>query len=73
MLVLDGSSTPRRRGLRLAHYLVEILTNLPKAGYNYATEFEWGLDLMLDSLERMRRERDLTGAAQTANEAASAA
>jgi hypothetical protein len=35
-------------------YLVEVLTNLPKAGYDSAAEFEWGLDLILDGLERMR-------------------
>jgi AcrR family transcriptional regulator len=39
-------------------YLVEVLTNLPKAGYDYAVEFEWGLDLILDGLERMRSGRD---------------
>jgi AcrR family transcriptional regulator len=35
-------------------YLVEVLSNLPKAGYDYAAEFEWGLDLILDGLERLR-------------------
>ena len=45
-------------GLDEFPYLVEVLTNLPKAGYDYAIEFEWGLDLILDSLERMRSDRD---------------
>lgn len=29
-------------GLDEFPYLVEVLTNLPKAGYDYAAEFEWG-------------------------------
>ena len=35
-------------------YLVEVLTNLPTAGYDYGVEFEWGLDLILDGLEGLR-------------------
>jgi AcrR family transcriptional regulator len=35
-------------------YLVEVATEMAKAGYDYATEFEWGLDLILDALERFR-------------------
>lgn len=35
-------------------YLVEVLNNLPQAGYDTAAEFEWGLDLILDGLERLR-------------------
>jgi hypothetical protein len=27
---------------------------MAKAGYDYATEFEFGLDLILDALERYR-------------------
>ena len=34
-------------------YLVEVMTNLPKAGYDYAAEFEWGLDLILEGLSRI--------------------
>jgi AcrR family transcriptional regulator len=37
-------------------YLVEIATKLPGSGYDNATEFTWGLDLILDALERTRRE-----------------
>lgn len=35
-------------------YLVEVATEMAKAGYDYATEFEFGLDLILDALERFR-------------------
>jgi AcrR family transcriptional regulator len=35
-------------------YLVETATEMAKAGYDYATEFEFGLDLILDGLERFR-------------------
>jgi AcrR family transcriptional regulator len=35
-------------------YLVEIGMEVAKAGYDYATEFEYGLDLILDGLERRR-------------------
>ena len=41
-------------GLDEFPYLAEVLTNLPKAGYDYAVEFEWGLDLILDGLDRLR-------------------
>lgn len=33
-------------------YLVETATELEKAGYDYQTEFLFGLDLILDGLER---------------------
>jgi AcrR family transcriptional regulator len=36
-------------------YLVEIATKLPQSGYDNAVEFEWGLDLILDGLDRLRR------------------
>jgi AcrR family transcriptional regulator len=36
-------------------YLVEIATKLPASGYDNAVEFAWGLDLILDGLERLRR------------------
>ena len=35
-------------------YLVEIATELPASGYDNAVEFAWGLDLILDGLERLR-------------------
>jgi len=40
-------------------YLAEVVTKLPEAGYDSATEFAWGLDLILDGLDRLRH----TGAA----------
>jgi AcrR family transcriptional regulator len=36
-------------------HLVEIVTKLPESGYDNAVEFAWGLDLILDGLERLRR------------------
>src|SRR5271165_4238146 len=38
-------------------YLVEIAAKLPEAGYDNAVEFAWGLDLILDGLERHRPRR----------------
>lgn len=35
-------------------YLVEIATKLPESGYDNAVEFAWGLDLILNGLERFR-------------------
>jgi AcrR family transcriptional regulator len=35
-------------------HLVEIATKLPESGYDNAVEFKWGLDLILDGLERLR-------------------
>jgi AcrR family transcriptional regulator len=35
-------------------YLVEIVARLSDTGYDPAVEFEWGLDLILDGLERAR-------------------
>jgi Tetracyclin repressor-like, C-terminal domain/Bacterial regulatory proteins, tetR family len=37
-------------------YLAEIATKLPESGYDNTTEFMWGLDLILDGLDRLRRE-----------------
>jgi hypothetical protein len=37
-------------------YLVEIATKLPESGYDNAAEFAWGLELILDGLDRLRRE-----------------
>ena len=37
-------------------YLAEIVTKLPESGYDNAIEFAWGLDLVLDGLERRRLE-----------------
>jgi AcrR family transcriptional regulator len=35
-------------------YLVEIATQLPDSGFDSAVEFAWGLDLILDGLDRLR-------------------
>jgi AcrR family transcriptional regulator len=35
-------------------YLAEIVTKLPESGYDSAAEFAWGLDLILDGLNRLR-------------------
>jgi AcrR family transcriptional regulator len=37
-------------------YLVEIATKLPESGYDNDIEFVWGLDLILDGLDRRHRE-----------------
>lgn len=39
-------------------YLVEAAAELAKAGYDYDTEFELGLDIILDGIERLRAEVD---------------
>jgi AcrR family transcriptional regulator len=39
-------------------YLVEVAVELQAAGYDYETEFLFGLDLILDGLERFRAERE---------------
>jgi AcrR family transcriptional regulator len=36
-------------------YLSEILVKLPESGYDNDVEFAWGLDLILDGLDRFRR------------------
>ena len=38
-------------------YLAEVVTRLPESGYDSAFEFEWGLDLILDGLERSLHEQ----------------
>jgi hypothetical protein len=34
-------------------YLVEITTKLPESGYDNAAQFAWGLDLILEGLDRL--------------------
>ncbi len=34
-------------------YLAEIAAELPESGYDSAVEFSWGLDLILEGLERL--------------------
>ncbi len=53
-----GEAAQRRaqtiRALDDYPYLVEIATKLPESGYDSSVEFTWGLDLILDGLERLR-------------------
>jgi AcrR family transcriptional regulator len=37
-------------------YLAEVVARLPQTGYDSAAEFAWGLDLILDGLDRLRDE-----------------
>jgi AcrR family transcriptional regulator len=37
-------------------YLAEVVTRLPETGYHPALEFAWGLDLILNGLDQLRRE-----------------
>jgi AcrR family transcriptional regulator len=39
-------------------YLVEAATEFAKAGYDYDAEFEFGLDVILDGLERLRADAE---------------
>src|ERR1700749_5034861 len=55
----DAGRAARRRAQTIGDldqypYLVEIATKLPDSGYDNATEFAWGLDLILDGLHRRR-------------------
>ena len=37
-------------------YLAEVVTRVPETGYDTDIEFAWGLDLILNGLDRLRRE-----------------
>ena len=53
-----GAAAQRRaRAIGAPHdypYLAEIVTKLPESGYDSPVEFAWGLDLILDGLDRRR-------------------
>jgi AcrR family transcriptional regulator len=53
-----GEAAPRRAEtigtLENYPFLAEIATKLPESGYDNAVEFAWGLDLILDGLDRLR-------------------
>jgi AcrR family transcriptional regulator len=53
-----GEAAQRRAetigGLGDYPYLAEIVEKLPHTGYDIAVEFAWGLDLILDGLDRLR-------------------
>ncbi|HEY1516818.1 MAG TPA: TetR/AcrR family transcriptional regulator C-terminal domain-containing protein [Solirubrobacteraceae bacterium] len=56
----DAGKAARRRAQAIGSlddypYLAEIAAKLPKSGYDNAVEFAWGLDLILDGLDRRRR------------------
>jgi AcrR family transcriptional regulator len=38
-------------------YLIEVVVELGKSGYDYTEEFEFGLDLLLDGIERLCEQR----------------
>jgi AcrR family transcriptional regulator len=54
-----GEAVQRRAaavgGLDDYPYLAEIAAKLPESGYDSAVEFAWGLDLILDGLDGLRR------------------
>ena len=41
-------------GYREYPYLIEVEAELSRSGYDHAAEFEWGLTLILEGLERLR-------------------
>jgi AcrR family transcriptional regulator len=56
----SAGNAARRRAERIGSfdaypYLAEIVTSLPESGYDAADEFAWGLELILDGLDRLRR------------------
>jgi AcrR family transcriptional regulator len=61
-----GEAIQRREealgGLEGYPHLAEIARRLPETGYDLAREFEWGLDLILDGLERLRGASTVQGA-----------
>jgi Tetracyclin repressor-like, C-terminal domain len=55
----DAGDAAQRRaaaigGIERYPHLAEIVARLPQSGYDPAAEFAWGLDLILDGLERLR-------------------
>ncbi len=60
-----GEAAQRRAsavdGLEDYPHLVEIAARLPESGYDNAGEFAWGLDLILDGLERVREAEGASG------------
>ncbi len=56
----DAGEAAKRRGAAIGAldaypYLAEIMAKLPEAGYDNTVEFAWGLDLILDGLDRLPR------------------
>jgi AcrR family transcriptional regulator len=55
----SAAEAARRRADRIGAledypHLAEVVTRLPGSGYDGAVEFGWGLDLILDGLDRLR-------------------
>ncbi len=55
----SAGEAARGRGERIGAFenyphLAEIAAKLPASGYDNAVEFAWGLDLILDGLDRLR-------------------
>ena len=46
-------------------YLIEVVVELGKSGYDYTEEFEFGLDLLLDGIERLHEEERATAKRRT--------
>ena len=46
-------------------YLIEVVVELGKSGYDYTKEFEFGLDLLLDGIERLHEEERATAKRRT--------
>jgi AcrR family transcriptional regulator len=46
-------------------YLIEVVVELGKSGYDYTEEFEFGLDLLLDGIERLHEEERASGKRRT--------
>jgi hypothetical protein len=58
----DEGEAARRRAATIGAledypYLVEIAARLPESGYDSGVQFAWGLDLILDGLDRLRHAR----------------
>ncbi len=56
----SAGEAAQRRGERIGalerySHLAEIVRRLPESGYDNAVEFVWGLDLILDGLDRLRQ------------------
>ncbi len=57
----DAGEAAQRRAERIGAlddypYLAEVVAKLPETGYDTAVEFAWGIDLILDGLDRLRRQ-----------------
>ena len=75
-LAIDIPAEAERRRERVAErhpspadeypYLIEVVVELGKSGYDYTEEFEFGLDLLLDGIERLHGEERASAKRRTA-------